>query len=171
MNETDIQSRILNVLRRLTFLRADRYNSGKLPNPEGQLVSFGTTGCADIQACVAPTGRLLGLEVKRPGEVQTPAQLAWAADIVSKGGFAFRVDNLDDACEHALNTYRENLLLLKRAGDLTIEQMLELVAKSDAEMAAARQAAEEVEERRGKRKNRMPKRKALPPGTNSGAKF
>lgn len=171
MRESDIQARILNVLRRLTFIRADRNNTGKLSNPDGRHVSFGQKGSADVLVHVKPICNLLGLEVKTPTKEETDAQLAWADDIRAKGGFVFRVRDEEAACGHVREVYRRNLDLLRRAGDLTEAHAEELLASADAEIAKARAAASEAEDRRATRKGTLPKRKPLPDGTNSGARF
>jgi hypothetical protein len=167
--EGDLQAMILNVLRRLSFVRVDRYQSGMLPNPEGQMVSFGSTGAADIIVCVAPLGRLLGLECKAPGKKQTPAQIVWAQDIVSKGGFAYRVDDLDVACGHVLDVYGKNLRLHLAAGLLTEAEVLKQTKAAENAMNEAKRDAAEVQAKKEKRRSHMPMRRALPPGTNNAA--
>lgn len=169
MREGDIQAQILNVLRRLPFVRVDRYQTGMLPNPEGQMVSFGSTGSADIIVCVAPLGRLLGLECKMPGRKQTAAQIAWAKDILAKGGFAYRVDDLDRACEHVLVVYEQNLRLLALAKQIGDEEFREKLGTAKAQMADATVQAAEVQAKKKRRREHMPTRRKLPPGTNNQA--
>jgi hypothetical protein len=169
MRESDIQAQILNVLRRLSFVRVDRYQTGMLPNPEGQLVPFGSPGSADIQVCVGPLGRLLGLECKRPNKKLEAAQIVWAADVTAKGGFAYRVDALDDACRHVLYVYERNLVLLRAAGELDGDAVATLLAAARQEMADAKQRALETQDKKSKRKGHLPQRRKLPPGTNSAA--
>jgi len=169
MMESDIKAQILNALRRLSFVRVDRYQTGMLPNPVGQMVSFGAEGGADIIACVAPIGRMVGLECKRPGEKQTLKQLAWATDIQTKGGFAHCVDNLDSACDHVMNAYWLNLRLAKLAGEITEDERTAKWSSANAEMAQAKRQAAEAQVKRDKRRQHMPTQRALPPGTNRGA--
>ncbi len=169
MKENAIQAQILNVLRRLPFVRVDRYQTGSLPNPEGQQVSFGATGAPDIQVHVSPLARLLGLECKRKGEKQTPAQLVWAADIQSKGGFAYRVDELDPACVHVMDVYAMNLQLLRKAGEITEDEYVEKLSTAEAQMIEAKAKAAEAQAKKKKRQDHMPVRRKLPPGTNSNA--
>jgi hypothetical protein len=169
IRERDVQTPILNVLRRLPFVRVDRNQTGMLPNPDGQLVPFGSKGSADILVCVAPIGRLLGLECKVPGRKQTPAQLAWARDIIAKGGFAYRVDDLESACEHVLFVYEKNLLLLALARQITHEEFVEKFGTAKAQMAEAKVAAAEVQAKKKRRRAHMPSRGKLPPGTNRQA--
>jgi hypothetical protein len=169
MKEGDIQAQILNVLRRLSFVRVDRYQTGMLPNPEGQMVSFGATGSADIIVCVGPIGRLLGLECKVPGRKQTPAQIVWAKDIIAKGGFAYRVDELDVACEHVLIVYEQNLRLLALAKQITDVEFGEKLGTAKAQMAEAKVQAAEVQAKKKRRREHMPTRGKLPPGTNNQA--
>ena len=169
MRERDIQSQILNVLRRLPFVRVDRFQTGMLPNPDGQMVSFGSKGAADIIVCVGPMGRTLGLECKRPNRKLEASQRVWAQDIRDKGGFAFRVDALDPACGHVLEVYALNLALLRKAGELSEQELSDKLAWAGRLMAEAKQKAAEAQEKTIKRRTHMPKRRKLPPGTNSTA--
>jgi len=133
------------------------------------MVSFGSTGSADIMVCVAPIGRTLGLECKVPGRKQTAAQLVWAQDIQSKGGFAYRVEDLDTACEHVLAVYGQNLQLLRQAGQMSEEDVAEKRATATAQLTEAKRLAAEAEAGRRKRREHMPVRGKLPPGTNNQA--
>jgi len=170
MRESDgVQTPILNVLRRLPFVRVDRYQTGMLPNPVGQMVSFGSPGAADIIVCVAPIGRMLGLECKRAKRKLEPAQIAWANDIRAKGGYAFRVDNLDAACVHVLDVYADNLRLLYSATQLSKEDMDSRLREAHQQMAEAKRQAAEVQDKKIKRRRHMPARRGLPPGTNGTA--
>jgi hypothetical protein len=169
LKEGDIQAQILNILRRLPFVRVDRHQTGMLPNPEGQMVSFGSTGSADVLVCVAPIGRLLGLECKVAGRKQTPAQIVWAKDVIAKGGFAYRVDDLESACEHVLFVYEQNLRLLARARQMTDAEVGEKVGTAQAQMAEAKIQAAHVQAKKKRRREHMPVRGKLPPGTNNQA--
>lgn len=171
LKEGDIQAQILNVLRRLPYVKVDRYQTGMLANPVGQMVSFGSTGSPDILACIAPLGRLLGLECKTPKKKLEPAQIVWAEEVREKGGFAFRVDALDSACEYVLFVYAANVQLLRKAGDLTEQQAVEMTATAETQMAEAKRQAAEVQAKKERRRVHMPTRGKLPPGTNAKAGF
>ena len=54
-------------------------------------------GSADLVGLLAPSGRFLGLEVKRPGEKPTPAQVQWLDLVRGMGGFAAVVSSVDEA--------------------------------------------------------------------------
>ena len=54
-------------------------------------------GSADLVGILAPRGRLLALEVKRPGEKARPDQEAWLALVRSCGGFACVVTSVAEA--------------------------------------------------------------------------
>jgi len=172
VKEQDIQSEILNVLRRIPWIWPARNNTGKLPNPEGQLVSFGlATGSADVLVCVGPLGRWVGLEVKKPKKDQTEFQRAWAEEIRARGGFVFVARELDVACSSVLEVYRLNLDLLRRAGDITELEMDAQLKIAVSAIAKAKSDAAQVAAEQKKRRTHMPKRKPLPRGAQKAATF
>jgi hypothetical protein len=74
-----------------------RANSGRVRTERGGLVQLAPTGTADILGCLAPGGRLIGLEVKTPTGRVTPAQVAWAERIRNVGGFVATVRSVPEA--------------------------------------------------------------------------
>jgi hypothetical protein len=56
-------------------------------------------GFPDLLGIIPPTGRLLAIEVKRPGKKPTTAQSAFIAQIVRDGGTAFWADSVESALE------------------------------------------------------------------------
>jgi hypothetical protein len=75
-----------------------RNNSGALPDKRGRLVRFGRVGSSDILGCHKDNGRLIALEIKRPGMPYkpTPAQLAFLDEITRRGGYAGIATSIDD---------------------------------------------------------------------------
>lgn len=61
-----------------------RANSALLPTPSGGMIRAGVKGMADIGGIVA--GRSVWLEVKRPGQKQSEAQVKWQALVERAGG-------------------------------------------------------------------------------------
>lgn len=84
-----------------------RNNSGALPDQAGRLIRFGLGNdsaqankrmkSADLIGIHRPSGRLVSIEVKRPGwkhsdsSERDRAQAAWAATVAAFGGVALRV--------------------------------------------------------------------------------
>lgn len=61
----------------------------------GRFQRFGTPGSPDLFAVVR--GRLLGIEVKRPGQKPTPEQYAWGKRLELAGGLFIVAYSTDDA--------------------------------------------------------------------------
>ena len=78
-----------------------RNNTGaaRLPGRGGkeQIVRFGVRGAADILGVMRGSGRLIALEVKRPGKSLEPHQRAWGAAITAAGGHYACVHSIDEA--------------------------------------------------------------------------
>ncbi len=94
--EHAIQLQIMEYLA-LKGIYAWRNNSGTLRDRRGIPVRFGKVGSADILG-VAPDGKFLAIEVKRPGGswgVQ-PAQEAFLQEITRRGGYAGVATCLED---------------------------------------------------------------------------
>lgn len=53
-------------------------------------------GIPDIIGIIGKTGRLLAIEVKKPGGRVSPEQTVFIADINARGGFAFVAYSVDD---------------------------------------------------------------------------
>lgn len=67
-----------------------RNNSGALQDRRGRLVRFGKVGSSDILGVQGGTGKIIAIEVKRPGlsYKPTPAQLEFLQSIHDHGGLA-----------------------------------------------------------------------------------
>lgn len=73
-----------------------RNNTGVLRDARNRPVRFGAVGSADILGVLRPDGRLLALELKRPGRKPTPPQEAWLEAVRQAGGVALVVTDVAD---------------------------------------------------------------------------
>lgn len=80
-------------LLRLRGVLAWRNNSGMLRDARGRPVRFGLVGSSDILG-VLPGGRLLAVEVKRPGGRPTEAQRGFLGAVIGAGGAALVIDDV-----------------------------------------------------------------------------
>lgn len=98
MRESDILRACLRYLHALNWL-AWRNNSGAMSVGQGAArrhVRFnGADGSSDLFA-VAPDGRFVAIETKRPGNKPTPTQAHWLAQVAACGGLAIVATSLDD---------------------------------------------------------------------------
>lgn len=96
--EKDIQKAILNYLE-ATHIFAWRNNTGAgfntNPNGKKYFIRFSTKGAPDILGCLRE-GRLLAIEVKRPGGVASKDQEEFLGAITKLGGLAFVATSIDD---------------------------------------------------------------------------
>lgn len=88
--EADIQAAIRDYLA-LRGAVVIRVNSGRMPwtDKAGKRRSMAmndSPGCSDLLVCFR--GKFLALEVKRPGEFETPKQAAFLERVRQAGGFA-----------------------------------------------------------------------------------
>lgn len=101
MNESHILYSILNAWGSHPRLRIARINTGMAYPPNSKrLVKFGVPGTADIVGLIAPTGRLLMIEVKTAKGKQREDQITMQRVITSMGGLylvARSVDDVDQA--------------------------------------------------------------------------
>jgi hypothetical protein len=67
---------------------------------------FSVRGCPDIIGILPAGGRILGIEVKRPGNQPTIAQLAFMEAIRKSGGVAFVATSIEDV-ESQLEVVRD----------------------------------------------------------------
>jgi hypothetical protein len=88
---------ILDALSLVRGFEVWRVNSGWASGASGGMIRLAPAGHADILGCLAPSGRLVGLEVKTATGRVTPAQVAWAERIRSVGGFVATVRSVDEA--------------------------------------------------------------------------
>lgn len=100
--EAEIQRAILELLRVLA-IPAWRQNSGAFVLNVGQgkprFFRAGVKGNSDILACLPPSGKLLALEVKRPGNKLTLEQDAFLTAIAHAGGIGAMVTSPKDVME------------------------------------------------------------------------
>lgn len=97
MNESVIQTAILGYLN----LRGDcmvwRNNTGGLRDAAGRIVRFGFKGSGDILGVIAPSGRFLSVECKRPsGGVLSKEQEAFGAQVRAAGGIYIVARSVDE---------------------------------------------------------------------------
>ncbi len=99
MAESDIQRTIIEYLKlkRHFFWRN---NSGALKTDKGGFIRFGAVGSPDI--CVIKDGFFIGLEVKKKGTKQSPAQLEWEKACKAAGAEYYVVRTLEDVQEIGL---------------------------------------------------------------------
>lgn len=98
LSEHDIQSQILDWLKakHIFHWRANTGSSGPMfHNGKRRFVRFGPKGCPDIFAVIG--GRLIGIEVKVPGNEQSEHQRWFEAELVNAGGIYFIANSLKDA--------------------------------------------------------------------------
>lgn len=89
MRESDVLKAIMLALGNQPDFRCFRNNVGALQDVTGRLVKYGLApGSADLIGILAPTGRLVALEVKteRRGSKQTPDQENWGRVVREMGG-------------------------------------------------------------------------------------
>ena len=112
--ERDIQRAILDLLRTLPGVVAWKTGGGLLPLADGRRVRMGRKGVSDIvgwlEWCVVQKGpskecvgaksshvaRFLAIEVKRPGQRATEAQMEFLDSVVRAGGIAIIASSVDD---------------------------------------------------------------------------
>jgi hypothetical protein len=104
--EQAIQDEARSAIGSLPDVRLWRNNVGELLDSRGIPVKYGlAVGSADTIGIVAPHGRLLSLEFKRPGykpsgarQLQREQEQQWWRDIINRfGGIALRVESLEQA--------------------------------------------------------------------------
>lgn len=97
MSEADTQYRILKAYGSHPRLRLARINTGKAyPPGSTRLVKFGVPGTGDIVGLIAPTGRMLMIEVKSKTGAQRPAQKVMQRVVTAFGGLYIVARSLTD---------------------------------------------------------------------------
>ncbi len=99
--EKTIQKNILAALRATPWIYAWRNNVGNARTLDGKRrYRFGLAGSADITGILAPDGRRLEIEVKRPGLGQLrPAQVRFGQRILDMGGIYIVATSVEDVFE------------------------------------------------------------------------
>lgn len=95
MTESHIQHAILKAWGAHPRLRIARVNTGAAM-VKGRLVRFGVPGTADIMGLIAPTGRMLAIEVKTATGKQRPEQATFQRVVTSMGGLYILARSLTD---------------------------------------------------------------------------
>lgn len=83
MREADIQREVLELLAAMR-IPALRINSGRIWAGRGRILKFGSEGFPDLLAWPG-RGITLAIEIKRPGEDLSRAQIEWAHRLQDKG--------------------------------------------------------------------------------------
>lgn len=100
VTEATIESQIREALGALPDVRLWLNEVGVDELRTGRWIHYGlANGSADLIGMLAPHGRFLSIEVKKPGGRVRSDQFAWAKMIVAAGGFAALVRGVDDAIE------------------------------------------------------------------------
>lgn len=89
--ETPLVRQVLDYLR-LRGIPATRHQAGHVH--ASSWINLGATGWPDVIACCR--GRFLGVEVKRPGEDPSPAQLRMHAELAAAGAVLLVVHSLEE---------------------------------------------------------------------------
>lgn len=88
-----------------------RINSGQLKveetddegNKKSRIVKLAPTGTPDILGCYKKTGRMVLVEVKRPGKEPSPDQLIAIQDWKEAGALVFVATSIDDVIREVKN--------------------------------------------------------------------
>jgi hypothetical protein len=95
MTESLIQHAILKAWGAHPRIRIARVNTGAAM-VKGRLVRFGVPGTADIMGIIAPTGRMLAIEVKSGTGKQRPEQERFQRVVTAFGGLYILARSLQD---------------------------------------------------------------------------
>lgn len=74
-----------------------RANTGAMKTASGGFIRFGEKGQPDILGVIAPSGRLVALEVKTEKGKTSPAQDAWLSEARALGAVVGVVRGIDEA--------------------------------------------------------------------------
>lgn len=106
--ERDIQKACLDLLRLRGFF-VWKQNTAGIRKPNGSYIPSHTAGMADIIG-VAPGGRFVAVEVKRPGGRLTPAQQDFLLQVQFSDGLAGVVFSVDEL-NQMIRRWQKNKLL------------------------------------------------------------
>lgn len=98
MLEQHIQRAILELLRWRGIPCYKHQNAG-IRKPDGSYIPTHTRGVSDIIGCLPPSGRMLCIEVKRPGGKPTLEQQNFLDTINRAGGLAFVAHSVEEVEE------------------------------------------------------------------------
>ena len=99
--ESEIQKAILELLQVLG-IPAWRANTGAVKasyNGRDRFIRFGPKGQSDILAILPPSGKIMAVEVKRPGKKASMEQEAFLNLVTRTGGLAFVASSPQDVVQ------------------------------------------------------------------------
>jgi hypothetical protein len=100
-SEHQIQTSILNILSYYGVF-AWRNNSGMIAVGEGKyrrMIKLGVAGMPDILGIQKESGRLVGIEVKKPGKTTTEAQKHMLETLEEYGAIVYVAHSVDDIAQ------------------------------------------------------------------------
>lgn len=98
--ESSVLREVLLALGNQPDLVVFRNNTGVLRDETGRPVRYGLmVGSPDIVGILAPWGRFVGFEVKRPGGKQSPDQERWARIAETRGAYCVLVQSAKQALD------------------------------------------------------------------------
>ena len=96
MTESEIQAEIMDyLLMHPKIVFAYVTTTGKIKGRGGHWITLGFAGMADIIAQIRGTGQIVAIEVKRPGELPTPAQAEFLDTVRNGGGISGWADSVE----------------------------------------------------------------------------
>jgi hypothetical protein len=95
--ERDVLREVLAYLAR-AGIPAWRTNSGVFRSA-GHVYQLAPAGTADVIGCLPPSGRMLAVEVKRPGGKLRPSQAEWLDRMRAAGALCFVATSDREVCE------------------------------------------------------------------------
>lgn len=99
-SEAEVQAGVISYLHSRPEIFFWRQNSGAYSPRPGQFLQFGMRGVPDILGVQAPTGRMIGIEVKREvGGKVSPAQKSFGETMKKFGGVYIVARSIEDVKE------------------------------------------------------------------------
>ena len=99
--EREIQAAILTYLRVRRHFVWKQHNIG-IKKPNGSYIPSNMLGVADILGGEKGTGRIIAIEVKRPGKKPSAAQEEFLENVRAVGGIGFVAYSVDDVIDNNL---------------------------------------------------------------------
>ena len=96
IKESEVQKAILDWLRWHKIFCWKTNNTGIFKQKTGSYIKVGMKGIADLIGIIPPSGRLLAIEVKRPGNTASSEQKSFLASIRASGGIGFIAFGIED---------------------------------------------------------------------------
>jgi hypothetical protein len=117
--ESKIQRSIVVRLSQLG-IRLWRRNVGAMTDAAGNFVRFAAPGQSDLWG-IDRTGRHWEIEVKRPGNRPTPAQLKWLKEMTARGAVAYWADSVNIAERVAEAVLQGGRIVWRHDGTFDVE--------------------------------------------------